>query len=164
MTNHEKASVAEKIDQMMQRVALGVFLVAVAYAISTLKYFVGAQTSAILDNVSMVLGVVILLLVFPKFVKFVILKRKNREACREPEGFVVDMFNQATGKAFQFTFLFLIALEFASKSLLAELPGEFFVKATITFSLAFFSLSFFFLNRAKNDGESDDDFYAGENS
>ncbi len=164
MTNQQKTSVAEQIDQMMQRVALGVFLVAVAYAISTLEYFVSAQTKDILDIVSRVLGIFILILVFPKFLKFVILRRNNREACREPEGFVVEMFNQATGKAFQFTFIFLITLEFVSKGFLADLPGVFFVKATISFSLAFFSLTFFYLNRGRNDSEPDDNFVNGENT
>ena len=154
MTSKEQASIAEQVDQMMQRIALSVFLVAVAYAISTARFLVDESTKDVLDNISRVLGVVILVLLLPKFLKFVALRRSNRTACKEPEGFVIEMFNQATGKAFQFTFIFLIALEFASDTLLANMPGEFFVKLTITFTLAFFSLTFFFLNRAQ-DGTDD---------
>jgi len=157
MTSKEKASVAEQIDQMMQRVALSVFLVAIAYGLSTAVFLVDESTKNILDKTSQALGIVILIILLPRFLKFVALRRRSREACREPEGFVVEMFNQATGKAFQFTFLFLIALEFLSDTLLVSMPGEFFVKLIITFTLAFFSLTFFFLNRAQAGAEDDFD-------
>ena len=81
----------------------------------------------------------------------------------EPEGFVIEMFDKATGKSFQFTFLFLIALEFVSGNYLTDLPTEFFIKLIISVTLAIFSLSFFFLNRAGGDLEAEDEFTNGEN-
>lgn len=155
MTNKKKASVAEQIDKMMQRVALGTFLVAVAYAIVTAKFLVTEETGDVLNIIARVLGVLIIVLILPGFIKFVNLKRKNREACREPEGFVIEMFNKATGKAFQFTFLFLIFFEFLSKSYLTHLPGEFFIKVTVSVTLGIFSITFFFLNRAGDIGEGE---------
>lgn len=163
MNKQKTVSVPEQIDRMMQRIALGVFLVAIAYAISASKFFVNEKTANILDISSQVLGVIIIVLVLPAFLKFVIMKRKNREACSEPEGFVIEMFDKATGKSFQFTFLFLIALEFVSGNYLTNLPTEFFIKLIISVTLAIFSLSFFFLNRAGGDLEAEDEFTNGEN-
>ena len=145
MNKQKLVSFPEQIDRMMQRIALGVFLIAIAYAISASKFFVNEKTADILDISSQVLGVIIIVLVLPAFLKLVNMKRKNREACSEPEGFVTEVFDKATGKSFQFTFLFLIALEFVSGNYLTNLPTEFFIKLIISVTLAIFSLSFFFL-------------------
>jgi len=155
MKDRKILSIAEQIDNMMQKVALGTFLVAVAYAIITAKFLVTEETGDVLNIIARILGVLIIVLVLPGFIKFVNLKRKNREACREPEGFVVEMFNKATGKAFQFTFLFLIFFEIISKNFLTDLPGEFFIKVIISLTLAIFSVTFFFLNRSGDIGESE---------
>ena len=155
MTNKKKPTVPEQIDKMMQRTALGTFLVAVAYAIVTAKFLVTEETGEVLNIIAKVLGVLIIVLILPGFIKFVNLKRKNRDACREPEGFVIEMFNKATGKAFQFTFLFLIFFEFVSKSYLTHLPGEFFIKVIVSVTLGIFSITFFFLNRAGDIGEGE---------
>ena len=163
MSKQQKVSVAEQIDRMHQRIAMGVVLVAIAYAISAIRFFVNEEVIGVLDIFSKILGITILILVLPAFLKFVNMRRKNRGACKEPEGFVIEMFNQATGKAFQFTFLFLVALEIISKNYLAHLPGEFFIKLIISVTLAIFSLSFFFLNRAGGDEETEENFAHGEN-
>lgn len=155
MTKGKKPSFPEQIDKMMQRVALGTFLVAVAYAIITAKFLVAEETGEILNIIAKVLGVLIIVLILPGFVKFVNMRRKNREACREPEGFVIEMFNKATGKAFQFTFLFLIFFEIVSKNYLTHLPGEFFIKVIVSVTLGIFSITFFFLNRAGDIGEGE---------
>ena len=161
-TRQVKVSVAEQIDRMMQRIALGVFLVAITYGLSVAEFFVSPQTNEILNNVIRVLGVGIIVLVLPQFLKIVMMKHKNREAFKDPEGFVIEMFDKATGKAFQFTFLFLVFLEFASDSLLSHLPGEFFIKLIIMVTLAIFSLTFFFLNRAGDAPGPEDDFSDGD--
>ena len=161
-TRQVKVSVAEQIDRMMQRIALGVFLVAIAYGLSIAEFFVSTQTNEILNNVMRVLGVGIFVLVLPQFLKFLMMRHKYSEACKEPEGFVIEMFDKATGKAFQFTFLFLVPLEFASDGLLSHLPGEFFIKLIIMVTLAIFSLTFFFLNRAGDAPGPEDEFSNGD--
>ena len=155
MTNKKKASVAEQIDKMMQRTALGIFLVAISYAIQTAKFFVTEETGDVLNIIARVLGVIIIILILPGVVKFFNMRRKNRKAGREPDGFVNEMFNKATGKAFQFTFLFLIFFEILSKYYLTHLPGEFFIKVIVSVTLAIFSITFFFLNRAGDIGEGE---------
>lgn len=163
MTGRKPISIVEQIDKIHQKIALGVFLVAIAYAISVVKFLVSEETGGMLNIISKVLGITVIALVLPAFLKFVNMIRKSPGACKEPEGYVIEMFNKATGRAFQFTFLFLIALEFASESYLSHLPGEFFVGLTISVTLAIFSLAFFFLNRAGDAGGIEDDFANGEN-
>ncbi len=163
MTKSKKISVAEQVDSMMQRVALGVFLVSIAYAISAIRFFVSQESVEMLDIASRALGVLIIILVLPGFIKFMILKRNNRQACKEPEGFVVEMFNKATGKAFQFTFLFLVAFEFVNDDFIAGLPSEFVIKLILAVTLAIFSLTFFALSRVDEHPEHEDEFNSGEN-
>ncbi len=163
MTKQKPISFVEQIDKMHQRIAMGVFLVAIAYAISVIRFLVSEEISGILDIFSKVLGIAIIILVLPAFLKFVNMRRKNKGACKEPEGFVIEMFNKATGKAFQFTFLFLVVLEIIGKNFLAHLPGEFLIKLIISVTLAIFSLSFFFLNRAGDAEETEDNFANGGN-
>lgn len=74
------------------------------------------------------------------------------------------MFNKATGKAFQFTFIFLVFLDMVNGESFAHLPSEFFIKLIITVTLAIFSLSFFFLSRAASVEEPEEDFTNGEKS
>jgi len=164
MNNQKAASVAEQIDRIMQKTALGVFLVAVAYAVSVFEFFVSENVADGLNYLSKVLAIIIIVLVLPGFLKAVSLRRRYGKACREPEGFVIAMFNKAAGKAFQFTFIFLIALEIVNGDALAHLPGEFFIKLIISVTLAIFSLIFFFLSRPGVDEEVDDEFDTGEST
>ena len=163
MNKQKTVSFAEQADRMMQVVALGVFLVAVAYAISAAEFFVSEDIAGVLNISSQVLGIIIFIIVLPAFLRFMSMKRKNRETCGESEGFVTEIFDKATGKAFQFTFIFLIILEIVSGSYLAHLPGEFFIKLTIAVTLAIFSLTFFFLNRDWGGNEVEDEFGQVEN-
>jgi cobalamin synthase len=163
MNEQKLVSFAEQADRMMQKIALGVFLVAVAYTISAAKFFVSEDVAGVLDISSQVLGIIILIIVLPAFLRFMSMKRKNRETCREPEGFVTEIFDKATSKAFQFTFIFLIILEFVSGRYLVHLPGEFFIKLIIAVTLAIFSLTFFFLNRDWGGSEVEDEFGNGDN-
>jgi uncharacterized membrane protein len=165
MVEKSKMSVAEQIDRAHQRIALGVLLVAGAYFISVVKFFVTPQVSGILDIASKVLGVATIVLVLPSFLKFVSMRRRNREACREPEGFVIEMFNKATSTAFKATFVFLVFLEIVSTNFTADMPGEFFVKLIMTVTLAVFSVTFFILNRSvKHWEEEGDETVAGRDA
>lgn len=162
MNRQKQVSIAEQIDRMHQKIAVGVFLVAIVYAISAAQFLISEETKGILDIISKILGITILFLVLPAFLKLMNMRRKNKGACKEPEGFVIEMFNKASGKAFQFTFLFLVALEIISKNVLANLPGEFLIKLIISVTLAIFSLTFFFLNHDGDVGETEDDFSNGD--
>lgn len=164
MNNQTAASIAEQMDKILQKIAFGVLLVATAYAISVIEFFVSTGNANILNNLSTALGVLAIVLVLPGFIKIIQLKRKHGAACKEPEGFIVEIFNQATGKAFQFTFIFLILLEIFNGAALAHLPGEFFIKLIIAVTLAIFSLTFFVLSRSGADDNFDDDFADGTNS
>lgn len=162
MNNKTSASVAEQLDKIMQKTALGVLLVACAYTLGVLKVFFDAPIVTILDYSKMALGILAIVMVLPGFLKGVQLRREHGEACREPEGFIKEMFNKAAGKSFQFTFIFLIFLEMISRNYLAHLPAEFFLKLVIAVTLAIFSLTFFFLSRSDSDEDIEDGFINGE--
>ena len=162
MNNKTSASVAEQLDKIMQKTALGVLLVACAYTLSVLKMFFDVPVVTILDYTKTALGILAIVVVLPGVLKGVQLRRKYGEACKEPEGFIMEMFNKAAGKSFQFTFIFLIFLEMISRNLLAHLPPAFFLKLIIAVTLAIFSLTFFFLSRSDSDEDIEGGFTNGE--
>jgi len=162
MNNKTSASVAEQLDKIMQKTALGVLLVACAYTLSVLKIFFDVPVVTFLDYTKTALGILAIVIVLPGFVKGIQLRREHGEACKEPEGFIKEMFNKAAGKAFQFTFIFLIFLEMISRNYLAHLPPSFFLKLIIAVTLAIFSLTFFFLSHSDSDEDIEDDFINGE--
>ena len=162
MNNKTSTSVAEQLDKIMQKTALGVLFVACAYTMSILKIFFDEPISTILDFTKLALGILTVVMILPGFVKGIQLRKKYGAACKEPEGFIVEMFNKATGKSFQFTFIFLIFLEMISRSHFAYLPTEFFLKLTIAVTLAIFSLTFFYLSRSDSYDDTADEFTKSE--
>ena len=57
VNNKTSASVAEQLDKIMQKTALGVLLIACAYTLSVLKIFFDAPIVTILDFTKTALGI-----------------------------------------------------------------------------------------------------------
>ena len=108
------------------------------------------------------LGVLAIIVVLPQFVKLIRLMARMRSGQCEPEGFVVDVYKRAAERAFAFTFIFLLFMDFMIGRFWTELPADFVIEVVIAVSLALFSLSFFLFNR--DDGEDEDDFETDSSS
>lgn len=158
MSNGDQQSVAEFVDIFMQRIALGVFLVSLAYGASALIFVSDGEIASYLGKAKLGLGILAVILVLPQFIKMVRFKMKRPSDGCEPEGFVVDVYKRAAEKGFAFTFIFLLIMDVVTDKVVTDLPPKFFIEVVIAASLAIFSLSFFFLNRETDDREDDDDF------
>ena len=151
---------AQIIDSFMQRTALGVFLMALAYSMSAAMLVASPKVAEVLDNVQLGLGILVLLIVFPAFLRIVKLRRRTGSDCEETDGYIVAMFRKASAKAFSLTFVFLVVMQVVTEKLQTGLSASFFVNVILAFTLGVFSITFFILVRSDSD-ETDDDFDTG---
>jgi len=151
-------SPAQIIDNFMQRTALGMLLMTIAYTMSTAMYAVAPETAEVLDKLQLGLGLLVLLVVFPAFLRMVKLRRRMRSDCSETDGYIVAMFRKASTLAFSLTFVFLIIMQVVTEKFQTELPAEFFINAVLAFSLGVFSITFFVLIHSDSGDEGEDVF------
>jgi hypothetical protein len=148
---------AQIIDSFMQRTAMGVFLMALAYTVSAAMFVASPRVAELLDKLQLGLGIVVLLVVFPAFLRIVKLRRRSGSDCEETDSYIVAMFRKASTTAFSLTFVFLVVMQVVTEKLQSDLPASFYVNLILAFTLGVFSIIFFILVRSDSD-ETDDDF------
>lgn len=148
-------SPARVAETMMQRSAIAMGMVTMAYALSVTMQLVDGPVVRYLDWIQMALGLGVLVVVLPTFIKYSRLKTRLKDTCREADSFMANAFNQAARKAFSLTFVFMVVLQMLTRRHFTDLPTDFFINVILTFSLGVFSLTFFFLVRDNHD-ENDD--------
>ena len=117
-----KESPAQTVDRILQRTAIGVFLLSLAYSMSAAMYLVSEEAAGYMDRVQLALGILIVLIVLPAFLKFLRLKFRRGSDSPESDGYVAEMFKRAGSKAFSLTFILLIVLELAARKYLPPHP------------------------------------------
>ena len=158
MSQKKIQSPAEIADKAMQYIAIGVFLLALAQACSALIFFVGEDMAVLLGYAKIGFGILAVIVVFPQFLRLSRLKMNMQSGCAEPEEFIIDVYKRAAERAFAFTFVFLVFMDYMTRNSWSDLPTEFVIDLILAASLAFFSLSFFVFNRAGDTDEGEDDF------
>jgi hypothetical protein len=153
----EQVQPAQIIDSFMQRTALGGFLMALAYAMSAAMLVTSSDLAEVLDKLQLGLGILVILVVFPAFLRIVKLRRRSGSDCEETDGYIVAMFKKASTNAFSLTFVFLIIMQVVTEKIQTDLPASFFVDIILAFTLGVFSITFFMLVRSDSD-ETEDDF------
>lgn len=152
-------SPAQIVDRLLQRTAIGVSLLTISYSMAAAMYVISDQEIVdLMDRLQLVPSILVLLIVFPAFVKFARLRYRQKNECSEADGYLVEMFKRASAMAFSLTFIFLMILELVTEKYLTDLPAPFFINVTLAFSLGVLSIGFFRLARGDSDDESDDDF------
>ncbi len=154
-----KESPAQIVDRLLQRTAIGVSLLTISYSMAAAMYVISDQEIVgLMDRLQFIPSILVLLIVFPAFVKFARLRYRQKNECSEADGYLVEMFKRASAMAFGLTFVFLIILEPVTGKYLTELPTPFFINVTLAFSLGVLSIAFFRSVRGDSDDQSDDDF------
>lgn len=159
MSNQDDHSRAEFIDRFMHRTAIGVLLIALAYASSAMAPFLSEAAGSYLDNLELGLRVLAVIIILPQFIKMIRLRARQPENC-ETDGFVVDVYKRAASMAFALTFVTLVVMQALAGRELADLSAAFYINSTLAISLGVFSITFLRLAHA-GDGEDDDDFDTG---
>ena len=155
MSNNSTESPAVIIDRFFQRIAIGVTLLGLSYALSAASYIVSEDIASYIGPLKTLLSIMVLVVVFPAFWTFMKLDKKIRSLCYEPDSFIVEMFKNACVRAFSITFVTLIILELLSEVHFPELAPSFFLNIALWISLDVFALTFFMSTLASDDDEDD---------
>jgi len=153
---NRKESPAQLLDKFLQRTAVGVFLLTIKYVVSAAGFVVSDELADHAGWLQIVLSILVLVVVFPAFLKYLNLHRKKE--CPDTSGYVIEMFKKSAVKAFSLTFVFLIAVKWMAGNYLMGLPTLFFINAILAFTLGVFSITFYLLLRTDDDQDPDDDF------
>ena len=154
----KEETLAQFVDRFMQRTALAVLVISLAYASSAVSHFVSEQTADYLMWAKLVFSFGGGAIVLPVVFKFVRLRMNRDKSCSgSPTGYMASMFNKAAERAFATGFVFMIMLEPLSEYVVADWPPAFFIQSTLSVMIAALGINFFLLSRDEGD-ELDDDF------
>jgi hypothetical protein len=157
MKQQKTESTAQLTDRFLQRTAIGVLVMSIAYATSAAAYLVGEELAETLDKLEMVPALLAVAIILPIFVKFVRLRANRDCATGDAGSYLAEVYKKAGLKAFSFGFVFLVILEPLTKNAFSHLPGNFFVNVILSFLLAVFGLTFLLLSRDDDDEFDDED-------
>jgi len=153
---------AQIADNLIQKTAAGLFLLAASYALSAAIIVSSEESGSYLENVKLALRLIVLVIVFPAFFSFIRMRISRKEYCQESEGYIAEMFKQACVYGFSFTFISLLILKFLVPLYGNDLPADFFINIIMALSLGVFSITFYLLIRDDDDDLVEDDFEGGD--
>ena len=160
MSQQNEEPIAQFVDRFLQRTAIGVLLLGVAFAVSAAMYLVTESTALYLDKLTLLLGLIAIIVVLPGFIKLMRLKKNKQCDWSGSDSYMSGVFNKACVSAFEATFIFLIILEPVTKKYLTNQPTDFFINVILSLSAGVLGLAFFYRMR-KDTAELEDDFTEG---
>jgi len=146
---------AQVVDQFMQRLAVGVGLLSLKHAGNAAQYLVSDTVRHWIGWGNTALSVLIVLILFPAFLRYVRLRRSGTEVCIKSDGYLSHMFKEATTHAFSATFITLIALVLITQKILQDMPAAFFLNIAVAVCIGSLAVSYFFLTRDTDDEDDD---------
>jgi len=158
MTKKGHKSRAQISDKLTQMTGLAVFCISLAIAASAATFAVTEEIAGYLNILKIGLSILGILVVLPALVQFIKLTISKGGKFYEPEGFVKYVYERAAVKSFSFTLILLVVMAFVTRKNFIGLPTEFFILAILSVSLAFFSLTFFYLSQTGKSDEGEDNF------
>lgn len=162
MNNNNTLSMAEETDRFLKRLALVVFLVAVAFAFRAGRLMVDPEIATYLRVGQIVFGLSILFILMPAALRY---SRKRtgcpKEACNDNDGYMSQMFQKAGFTAFKFGFIFLTMIDMLLVDFFEAYSVELLLRVAVSGLLGAFSISFFRLVYKDSDDELDDEFESG---
>jgi hypothetical protein len=117
---------------------------------------VAEPVAVYLDRIQLAIGLAVLVVVPPVFIKYTRHRARLKASCPQPDGFMAEAFSLAARKSFSLTFVFMTVLQIVTKRYFTDLPTEFFINVIMAFSPGIFSLTSFAQVRGIN--ADDDDF------
>ncbi|WP_262694266.1 hypothetical protein [Kordiimonas aquimaris] len=154
---HSDESHAQLYDKFLNRIALGLLIVAFSLGVDCMRYFVELEVGEALRYVRRGMTVLLFIVVLPTFIKVMMLRFKNRTACQEPESFIVDIYKNASVHGFTATMLMLLTAQVIVGPDVGVLPTEFFIKVILGGGFLAVAISFFVQQRGSDDDESECD-------
>jgi hypothetical protein len=152
MKDKTPLSTAQFMDAFFHRCAIGLLLVSAGFGLDVVEYAVGPDMARWVNYLSTGAGVLVLIVLFPWFVRFVLRVRKIGIR-HDVDGYVVDMFRRSCARSFELTFIFMLVIEVLAGGMLEGVPGKILLDAVLSVSLAIASLTFLYLVSSSDDGD-----------
>ena len=155
MTTDNTPSIAQLAERFLHRTALGVLLMALAYALAAAMYLVSEPLEQRLDLVQLVLAMAAVIVVLPGFVRMLRVRMARGTDCADADSYIGEQFRKACVMAFSITFVVLAVAGPVSRQLPSDLPPDFYIQSVLALSLGAFSATFFVsLWRDRDEGET----------
>lgn len=152
-------SPADAADKHITLIALTTFLFSLLYLSSAGQFLVSESVASTMEIGEKVLALAAIAVVLPILLwKFRNLSATEKQAYKNPEGFVTEVFKKACTVSWAWTFVFLVALKMISRRAFADFPPEFYIQLILGVMLGIFSLAFFLKSRVLGDDGSSDDY------
>jgi len=155
MNSIKKESPAIIIDRFFQRLAIGMFILGLMYAISAANYVVEGDLKQTLSLIKRGLSFAVIIIVLPQLWKLMRLSGSDRAKCFQPDSYIVEMYKHASTMAFALTFVALIILNELSQGYFTAMPTAFFFDTALWLTVDIFALTFFISTLASDGDEMD---------
>ena len=153
MSNNQNC--AEAMDLMNSRIALGLLMASLTYALDASVYLLADPNNPVIEWLGFCISVLAALWIFRAVGPMLLKKLKNRRLIhQEPESFITESFHKAIIKSWIFTILVLMLLK-VLESLIAriDLPVEFYLNGLVFIMLFSASGVFLLMTHISDDGD-----------
>jgi hypothetical protein len=148
--------IAQLAENFLQRTALGVLLMALAYALAAAIYLVNDTLAQPMEWVKSGLSVGAALIVLPGFVRMLRLRMHWDCDLAEAESYIGGVFRTACVAGFCAAFVLMTLSGPLAERMPTQLPMDFYLQSILALSLGAFGVSFFAALWRDRDGEPDD--------
>lgn len=151
------ASPAQVADHFIQRMIIGLVVLALMYAGKAAIELVSGNIGDILTMAMPVGSLLIVLLIIPPLWRYMQLRRANKGRCPEADSYIAQMYKEAAVRAFGFTFIALMVMGYGAELDFYTWSTAFVLNAIIALSLGVLAFNFFRFTRDSDDEEDDFD-------
>lgn len=148
---------AQLYDRFLNRSAIGMFLVALLFALSAGEQLLGDEMPTVLSYAEKALAFLIIILVAPVTFKVYWRKKTLLGTCDEPEGYLTASFQKAAMRAFTASFLVMLTLYVLYDKQVIDWSAAAVVPALLAFNMLVASGSFLFDNLSGDEDDFDDE-------
>lgn len=152
MFSEKRTDLPQLVDRMLHRLALTVFLMAVAYCAAAGVYFAPEGVVKLLGSARTIIGLVAVAISLPTAISLILRYMKGEDRkWDEPGGFLHDVLAKAGMYSFTVTFIFMVFFDLALNGPFRNLPALTVLHIVLAVSLFSVSTSFYLLSRDSGD-------------
>lgn len=152
----KEASPAQVADHFVQRLIVGLVVLAIMYAGKAAIELVPEDIGIIVTMALPVGSLLIVLLIVPPLWRYLQLRRANKGRCPEADSYISQMYKESAVRAFGFTFIALMVLGYGAELGFYTWSTAFVLNAVIALSLGMLAFNFFRFTRDSDDEEADE--------
>jgi hypothetical protein len=150
---------AEAMDLMNSRIALGLLMASLTYALDASMYLLSDSNNPVIEWLGFSISILAALWIFRAVGPMLLKKLKSRRfSHQEPESFITESFHKAIIKSWIFTILVLMVLKVLESIIeRVDLPVEFYLNGLVFIMLFSASGVFLLMTHISDDDDQPED-------